>query len=361
MAHLSLLIKPASSLCNLNCTYCFYHDVADNREVNSYGIMEDITRLTVIEKAKDYVGNDTVTFAFQGGEPTLAGLEYFKSFVDEVSEHFKASQVHYAIQTNGIVIDEQWAQFFKKHNFLVGLSLDGKKDTHNLNRLDHKGNDSYKQVIKAVDIMNEYQVQFNILTVLNKPVSRKIISIYNDYKTKGFRYLQFIPCLNPFGDAFALKPKEYEKTLKTLFDLWYEDIMSETPISIRMFDNILSMILGQPPESCDMNGRCSVQNVIEADGSVYPCDFYVLDEYKLGSVHEHSFNDMISSPVSEVFIEPSLAVPDECKTCRYYGLCRNGCRRYREDNKYYYCEAMKEFYDYSIEKFEKLARVIRRK
>ncbi|MCH4887609.1 anaerobic sulfatase maturase [Acidaminobacter sp. JC074] len=361
MANLSLLIKPASSLCNLNCEYCFYHDVAAHRETASYGIMTLDTADKILEKAKAFVKEDGIVIAFQGGEPTLAGLDFFRAFVDKAKVYFNPHQLNFAIQTNGMVIDEDWAGFFKKHNFLVGVSLDGKKETHNLNRLDHNKDGSYKRVLEGIKMLEKHEVSFNILTVLNKPVARKIKSIYMDYKKKGFKYLQFIPCIEPFEgqSRFSLTPKEYEKLLKELFDLWYEDIIKGHPISIRLFDNYLSMLLGRPPESCDLNGHCSVQNVIEADGSVYPCDFYVLDEYKLGNVHTNTFEDMISSQVTQVFITPSLKRPNECDVCRYLPLCRNGCRRYRKDDKYYYCDALKGFFDYTILRFEHVVHMIR--
>ena len=164
--HLSLLIKPASSLCNLKCKYCFYHDVAESRNTVSFGIMQDKTTENLINKAFDYA-TESISFMFQGGEPTLAGLGYFRKFIDYVN-HAKEKKpkkfnVNYAIQTNGINIDEEFAKFLRDNNFLVGLSLDGTKQVHDYLR----GEDSHKKVMKTAAVLTKNKVDFNILCVVS--------------------------------------------------------------------------------------------------------------------------------------------------------------------------------------------------
>ncbi|MCL2517393.1 MAG: radical SAM protein [Oscillospiraceae bacterium] len=330
MPALSMLIKPVSSLCNINCKYCFYHTTKD------HGIMDISTLETIVRKAFD-TGRDNVTFAFQGGEPTLAGIDFYRRLI----ELCYSRNAGYTIQTNGINIDEEWAEFFQENNFLVGLSLDGTKDLHDKNRCG-----TFNKVVKAASILKKHDVQFNILTVVNNDTARNIAKIYRFYKNQNWKYLQFIPCL---GSDELLTPQNYLYFLKTLFDLWYND-----DVSIRYFDNLLNIFAGRNPESCGMTGMCGIQFVIESDGSVYPCDFYVLDEYKIGNINEHSFKEIFESETAQTFIKQSCIHSPKCKSCKWYIICRGGCRRYTQDGEYKYCGAMYEFLNYAGERFIKL-------
>ena len=266
-----------------------------------------------------------------------------------------------------MVIDEKWASFFKKNNVLVGLSLDGPKDIHNLNRLDKKGDGTYKSVIAAAKLLDNYEVDYNLLVVVTSLIARKIDKVYNFFKSKGFKYLQFIPCIDPFEDEnakFSLSPEQYKVFLCKLFDKWYHDITNGNIISIRYFDNIMAMFLGMPPESCDMVGRCSIQNVIEADGSLYPCDFYVLDEVKLGNINSDTLTSVHENNIAKSFVTESTRLSHKCTSCEWIKLCRGGCKRQRilEDDGSYgvnrFCDAYKSFFEYTHIRFESLARTI---
>ena len=231
--HLSLLIKPASSLCNLRCRYCFYHDLADNRVIDSYGLMKNETTDILIENAVN-AAEKSIIFAFQGGEPSLAGLDYFRYFTDKVkdtiSDSGKKLQVNYSIQTNGIKIDEEFAKFLKEHDFLVGLSLDGVKDVNDFFRIDAKNDGTHGRIIKTAELFDKIKVEYNILTVITAQTAKHIEKIYNFYKNCGFLYLQFIPCLEPLGntqftEVYSLTPELYEKFLIHLFRLWHADFI----------------------------------------------------------------------------------------------------------------------------------------
>ncbi|MEG1427843.1 MAG: radical SAM protein, partial [Oscillospiraceae bacterium] len=290
MPPMNLLIKPASSLCNLRCSYCFYLDSAQNRSCENFGIMSGETLENILKKALAFAEGEC-TIAYQGGEPTLAGLEFFRNSVALQKKHnLKGIDIHNAIQTNLFCIDEEWAAFFKENHFLVGVSLDGTKETNDVFRRDREGNGCFTQVMKNIDLLKKYQVEFNILTVVHSQTAKKIQSIYGFYQKCGFEYLQFIPCLEPFHEEgerhpFTLSAKAYGTFLINLFDLWYRDFLTGSAPHIRQFENYMEMLLGYPPESCGMSGICSMQNVIEADGTVYPCDFYVLDAFSLGNLN----------------------------------------------------------------------------
>ncbi len=233
-------------------------------------------------------------------------------------------------------------------------------------RIDARGRGSFNGVMNTVNLFNKYGVEFNILTVVNSFVARHIIKIYNFFKKSNFRYLQFIPCLDPLDQEpgnfeYSLTPERYSYFLKALFDLWYQDILKNNIISIRYFDNLVGMILGYRPEACGMSGECTCYFVIEANGGVYPCDFYVLDKWYLGNIKDTGFGELSSSPKAIEFVESSKHIDPECPNCKWYSLCRGGCRRNREpfiDGKpalNYFCSSYKEFFEYAVPKLYEIA------
>lgn len=366
MKPVSLLIKPASSLCNLRCKYCFYHSVSEQRMTKSYGIMSENTLKTIVSQVF-FEADGPVTLAFQGGEPTLAGLDFYLRLVELVDFYnTKKMPVQYALQTNGQVIDEKWAGFLARYKFLVGLSLDGSKDIHDMLRQDEVGRGSYNKVMRAVSLFRRHEVEFNILTVVSSSIARHAKKVYDFLKKNKFQYLQFIPCLVPFGAdpadyEFALTAARYGDFLKTVFDLWYEDYKAGNYISIRTFDNLVRMAAGEPPELCGMSGRCTCQLVIEADGGVYPCDFYVTDDWLLGRAGEDTFARMCSSPKAQKFISMSQDLDQKCIECIWLPICRGGCRRDREQpggglGLNVFCPAYKQFYPYVWPRLQELAR-----
>ncbi len=369
---LHLLIKPASGNCNLRCKYCFYADITEKREIPSFGMMSLETLEIVVRKALDS-GAPEVTFAFQGGEPTLVSLAFYRHLMALTAQYnTRGIPVHYAIQTNGMLVDEEWAAFFAENRFLVGLSIDGTAAVHDLHRVDAKGDGTHKHLMRVARLLQAHKVEFNILTVVSAKVAKEIKSIYAFYKRSGLPYQQYIPCLDPFGEArgghaYSLTPELYAKFLKDLFDLWYEDIAHGNFVYNRYFENLVGMLMGQPPEACGMMGFCSRQNVVEADGGVYPCDFYVLDEYKIGDLRHDSFADIDKKREEIGFIELSKPMAKECADCQWKSLCRGGCRRDREPvvdgelSRNYFCPAYKEFFAYAYPRLSLLARNLMRR
>lgn len=195
MPPLSVMIKPASSNCNLKCKYCFYHSIAKNRNTCSYGIMDHETLETIVSKALSFADN-TCTIAFQGGEPTLAGLDFFRKLVDIEKKYNKKNlRINNALQTNGMVIDDEWAEFLSSSNFLVGISLDGTKDIHDSNRVDHNGKGTFNKVMNTIGLFNRYGVEYNILTVVNAFNARHAAKIYNFFKKMALNINSTFPVL----------------------------------------------------------------------------------------------------------------------------------------------------------------------
>ena len=349
MPPLSIMIKPASSLCNLRCRYCFYHNVSEIREVSSFGVMTEDTADNIIKKALSFANGESVAFAFQGGEPLIAGLQYFKHFVKKVKEENRLnSRIYLSIQTNGTLVTDEWAQFFHDNGFLVGLSLDG-DFKNNKFRVDENRENAFYKILTAAEKFKRFNVDFNILTVLTGHCADNIDDIYKFFRSKGFRYLQFIPCLRPFGDKseseLYMTNEQYANFLIHCFNRYVKDYVRGQYTSVRYFDNLMHLYLGNPTEQCGMCGHCMHQFVAEGNGNIYPCDFYCTDEWLLGNIDDENenFDTLAHCPKAIEFLRESLAVPEKCKKCKYYPVCRaGGCKRTREDRDY--CEAYKKFF-----------------
>lgn len=351
----------------MRCDYCFYMDEADNRERACYGKMSKQTTKQIIKRVFEEA-EEECGFTFQGGEPTLAGLEYYKYFLQTVEKYNRRGiPVQYCLQTNGYNLTEEWLTFFAENHFLIGVSLDGLEKIHDANRKDAEGKGTYRNVMQTIQKMEEYQIPYNVLTVVTDLLAKHAAEVYLFYRENAIEHQQYIECLAPIGkgteqtveEANGLTSKNYEKFLKEIFDEWYQDLKNGKLIYNRYFYNLIWLMKGRCPESCSMRGTCSLQWTIEADGSIYPCDFYVLDEWKLGNVREDSFGSIWKSEKQKQFIMLSADVPKECKKCKWFGLCRNGCMRNceitstRQRNRF--CEAYKGFLEYVYPRLKELA------
>ena len=363
MPPLSIMVKPVSGACNMRCGYCFYRDVSSRREKENMGKMSPETLEALIRRAFAYA-DGSVSFAFQGGEPTLAGLSYFQDAV-RLQKKYNARNVavHNAIQTNGYDLTDGMISFFAENGFLVGVSLDGDRECHDRMRLDREGNGTWERVQRNIERMARAGCMVNILTVVNRYVAQRPKETWE--ALSGYGYLQFIPCLDDMDQApspHSLTAEDYGRFLIGTFDLYEKAWRAGRPVSVRNFDNYIGMLLGQPPENCAMGGQCGVYYLIEADGSVYPCDFYVLDEHRMGNINVDSFHRLAVSPVAERFRRASYPVDGACRACPYVGLCRGGCRRDREplnsgrDPRNRYCQAYKAFFGKCLGRMETMAR-----
>lgn len=370
----SILIKPASSNCNMDCRYCFYKCLSSHREEYSKGFMQDQVLETLIREAIAYA-DGSLTFAFQGGEPTLAGIEFFRRAVElQKKYNHKNLLIENTIQTNGLLIDEAWAQFLGENHFLVGLSLDGPKKMHDRYRKDVSGQDTFARIMEAARLLEQYHVDYNVVTVVTNDTAKQASFLYKFWKRNRYPFVQFIPCMDEIRrqdgtqqrSIYAVEPEQYGKFLCELFDLWYADFAAGERMDIRMFSNLAQMAAGYPAEECGMNGCCNCYFVVEGDGSVYPCDFYCMDEWKLGNVAD-GFGQMKKSGKVAVFVEASKPVHEECRQCPYFALCRGGCRRWREpftDGKpglNQLCMAYRMFFAHAQERIQKLGDYINRR
>lgn len=370
----SILIKPASANCNMDCKYCFYKCLSSHREEYSKGFMKEETLEILVREAIAYA-DGSLTFAFQGGEPTLAGLDFFQKAVElQRKYNNKKLQIENTIQTNGLLIDEKWARFLGEHRFLVGLSLDGPKKMHDRYRKDAGGQDTFARIMNSVQLLEQYHVDYNVVTVVTNDTAKQASFLYKFWKRNHYPFVQFIPCMDEIKrqdgtqerSIYAVEPEQYGKFLCELFDLWYADFSVGETMDIRMFSNLAQMAAGYPAEECGMNGCCNCYFVVEGDGSVYPCDFYCMDAWKLGTVKD-GFAQMKTSEKAKAFVEASRPVSAICHECPYFSLCRGGCRRWREpfvDGKpglNQLCPAYRIFFAHTAECIERLGAYIQQK
>lgn len=347
---ISVMLKPSSSACNLKCEYCFYSSLASNRDEAFKGMMSLETAENVIKKALDFADGTDVFFTFQGGEPLLSGIDFFKSFVESKNSfNTKNSKVSICIQTNGTLIDDEWCRFFKDNNILVGVSLDGDEELNSMRKYPD-GKNSFNDIVRGIKLLKKYNVTFNVLSVLTSNSVKNFRRGYRFFKGLDLHYLQFIPCLDEFGEnsKYSMSIEDYEGYLNSAYKIYYNDNMRGNLMSIRQFDNYALLASGKPAEQCGMNGPCSTQFVVEGDGSVYPCDFYCTDEWLLGNINNGSFEDLYNSKQCVDFMKESFKIDDSCKTCDYFQLCRGGgCKRNRENANY--CSAYKSFFSNSMD------------
>ncbi len=368
MPQMSVMIKPASGLCNMRCSYCFYADEMEKRGQSSFGIMSAETLECVIREIFSYAENQC-TIAFQGGEPTLAGIDFYRQCLSlEKKYNTGKVRVSHALQTNGYELNEEWYSFFAENRFLVVLSVDGIKAAHDAYRKDAQGRDTYFRVLETARGLEEAGAEFNILTVVNGKTAPKIRKIYENYKKLGFFWQQYIACLDPIGErqgqqAYSLTPEMYGRFLIDLFELWELDLKRGKQPYIRQFENYIGILLGQVPESCEQRGVCGFQHIVEADGSVYPCDFYALDGYCLGNLKTDSFEKIAQKRKESRFVEDSVNHTEKCRQCAYFAVCRGGCRRHREqpgtkEGGNYFCESYRMFFDACLPRLMEIAKGI---
>lgn len=329
---ITLLLKPASYTCNLNCHYCFYKRVEDLYSGKKpYMNIETVHQMM---KKVLSVGASYNILSWQGGEPTLLGLDFYKEVMKWIQKYKKPGQiVENTLQTNGILLDEEWCQFLKQNNFLVGISLDGPKEIHNHYRTNFAGKGSFDQVYQAIQQMNEHKVQYNILTLLTDANIHHPQEVYSFFRENQFNYLQFINCYE-WDDQhnvltnFSVKGKEVGEFYCKIFDLWIKDGFPD--VSIRLFEDILIYHFDRVKVSCSWMRQCNSYFVIEHNGDCYPCDFFVYPEWKLGNIRDQDFLSIINNPLRQRFAQLKSQIPKECQSCPMVSFCCGDCTKFRQ-------------------------------
>jgi len=387
------MVKPHGPACNLACRYCFYLHKEDLLETaSSWRMTEKVLETFIKSYIEAQPEGAPVTFAWQGGEPTLMGVDFFKRAV-ELQEKYKkpGQEISNSFQTNAMLIDEEWASFFSGNGFLVGVSIDGPKSIHNSYRVKRTGEGSFDRIMQSVEIMKEYSVDFNALTCVTNISSPNALKIYR-FLREHFEFIQFIaiaeekdftqeaPFLENSGKwekrkgrkpedmvhSWSVFPEDYGEFLCTVFDEWVRHDVGTTFVQI--FDVILGRWAGEPPGLCIFSPMCGKALALEHDGTLYACDHFVYPEYRLGNIMETPLHEMVNSPQQRKFGEDKFdRLPEKCRTCIYGGLCTGGCPKNRfistsegEPELNYLCEGYYRFFKHTEPYMKEMVNLLKR-
>ncbi|MGR5144515.1 anaerobic sulfatase maturase [Photobacterium sp. DNB23_23_1] len=344
-----VMVKPTGSICNIDCTYCFYLEKeALYPERNKNWKMSDEVLEEYISQHIKAQSGENVEFSWQGGEPTLMGIEFFEKVIQLCDKYANGKSIHHSIQTNGLLLNDSWGQFLAKNDFLVGLSIDGPEQLHDQYRLTRSGRGTHHQVMAAVDILKKYHVEFNTLTVVGKHNVKYAKEVYQFLLSIGSRYIQFIPLVDrivntpkestlklvmPGESAATLTPWSvpallYGEFLSEIFDIWVRRDVGN--VYVQMFDVALGAWCQQPSGLCVFSPTCGHAFALESNGDLYNCDHFVYPEHKLGNIKSVTISEMNNSDSAIKFGQSKKEnLTSDCKNCEFLFACNGGCPKHR--------------------------------
>ncbi len=381
-----VMTKPAGPACNLDCTYCFYTSKVELYPGRKQWAMPEDVLETYVRQYIEAQDAEEIQFAWQGGEPTLRGLDFFKKAVEFQEKYANGKRISNAFQTNGVLIDEDWARFFADAGFLVGLSIDGPPKHHNRYRVDHGGRGSAQRVLRALELFKRHNVEFNTLTCVHAGNVDKPLEIYRFLKNAGSRFLQFIPIIESASEdwvtgedgythpvpppgrkvtPWSVDAKAYGKFLTDIFDYWVRhDVGREF---VQLFDVTLQSWAGYPGGLCVYAPTCGEGLALEHNGDLYACDHYVYPEFLRGNITETPVGELARSEAQRSFGEAKRdALPTYCRKCPYLFACNGGCPKERfmttpdgEPGLNYLCPAYKQFFGHVAPFMDVMAREVK--
>lgn len=325
MNNFNTVAKPSGNLCNLACDYCFYLENKVPRSTSP--TMDDATLEAYIRNTIASTPSTEVEFCWQGGEPTLCGLGFFDKVVAMQQLYRGEKNIHNSLQTNGILLNDKWALFLKKHEFLVGLSIDGPSLLHDNWRKTRAGKSSWKKVVQAIHCLQHYDVPLNAMVAVSNQSEAKGKSVWR-FLTRdlGLCYIQFIPLVEPTA-PWSVSPDGWGVFLRDVFDEWL--IHDVGKVFVQFFDNLLGVWVGHPATLCTMQPTCGRSLLVEKNGDVYSCDHFVSSEYKLGNLTQDSMAELADSPFQLEFGQQKAQLSARCMTCHWRFACHGGCPKHR--------------------------------
>jgi len=366
MKPFSLLLKPAGADCNIRCSHCFYRSRATLYPNTPQPRMAaDVLERTI----RSYLATDQPVhlFSWQGGEPTLMGRDFFEQVTAVQVEHGgPGTVIANGLQTNGLRIDDSFARHLARYRFLVGVSIDGPPELHDRYRRSRSGEGSAAGARAAVERLRRQGAEVNAVTLVTRANAGRAAEVYDYLKKEGFLFQQYVPCVEFDGEGgllpFSVGGDEWGEFLCALFDEWIRGDVRK--VSIRDFDSIVAAILGRSPSLCRMEKECRHYFVVEHNGDIYPCDFFVRRELRIGNVMDMSWEEALRSPVYERFGSRKSEWCEECARCEYLSLCAGDCPKHRGDpsradgGKSVLCEGWKRFFRHALPTFRSLAKEV---
>ena len=383
-----VMIKPVGALCNLDCTYCYYLDKKDLYEGCSARMDLSLLERFTEQYISANLRADEISFCWHGGEPLLAGLDFFKKAVSFQKKYNPGKQISNSLQTNGTLINQEWVDFFLENDFLVGVSIDGPQAIHDSYRIDKQGYGTFAKVLKGIEMMYKSGVQYNTLTTVNNVNQNHGREVYLFLKSIGSYHMQFLPVLEYVKTVpgkpdkrpvivppetsgsqrapWSVSAESYGTFLCDIFDLW-----SSGDVGIRFvpfFEAVLANYTGVPPGICAWCETCGNNVVLEWNGDVYVCDHFVYPEFKIGNIAQMTFSQMAASDILFRFgLDKRNRLPDQCFRCPYYRLCYGECPKHRflttrdgQQGLNALCEGYKHFFAYTESWFLKMAKSLER-
>ena len=385
------MAKPAGPDCNLKCGYCFYLEKEALFPEGSRYRMSDEVLETYIRKTAEYQSVlPELLYAWQGGEPTLMGLDFFRKAVELEKRYAGGRRIVNTLQTNGILLDDEWCRFLAENKFLIGLSLDGPKDIHDRYRKDRGGEPTFDRVMRAMGLMKKHGVEFNILACVTRESAKRPLDVYRFFKEQDIRFIQFTPIVeripNPESERLGLKlgmpasidnsdepnvtpwtmiPEDYGNFLIGIFGEWVKNDIGS--VFIMNFEWIGANWMGMPQVNCFFSERCGQAVIVEHNGDVYSCDHFVYPKYRLGNILTGEPGDMIDSGKQLQFgaVKEEM-LPKYCRECDFLFACRGECPKHRflktpdgEPGLNYLCAGYKKFFNYIRPYMEAITKTIR--
>jgi uncharacterized protein len=348
------IIKQVAMACNLNCRYCFYSNQNKKRQ-----IMNDETLRTLIKEVCDY-NSDTARFYWHGGEPLLAGLEFYEKAV-ALQQRFKRShqEIFNGLVTNATLIDRRWAIFFRENKFGIGVSLDGPKEFHNQYRVFPSGQGSFDRVKEGIKILKEEGVDFHVLCVITNPATEDPKKLFDFFVKEKITEINLIPAIGiQNGDGISFKesvsPQRYVDLLIKIFNLWLEQ--DNPDLKILPLESIVRAFLGLLQEDCRFAGECEKSIVVDFNGDIFPCCTYGYKGFsKIGNISE-GINIIINSERFQNYRNYLKTIQEKCSPCQWYRICRGGCpfHHYLGKGQNIFCKDFQRIFSYIEQTLEKI-------
>ncbi len=383
-----IMAKPVGAKCNLNCTYCYYLEKKNLYRDANISLMTPSVLENFIKQYIQSQSAPVISFVWQGGEPMLAGLEFFKAAVEYQKYYGAGRRIMNAFQTNGTLINDKWCKFFKQHQFLIGISIDGPEELHDLYRRNHHGDGTWQKVMKGIRLLQDHQVDFNTLTVINNHNANYPLEVYSFLKSIGSSYHQYIPVVEQSaadksqyplslvspayeGEAkiteWSVSPVQYGDFYIQVFDQWVRNDVGS--VYVQMFDVMLANWINEPCGLCVFDATCGNASVIEHNGDLYSCDHYVYPENFLGNIHDRSLLEMMFSSKQQRFGAAKRdALPEFCLKCEYLSICNGECPKHRtavtsqgDKGLNHLCQGLKNLFEHVAPYMDFMANELRNK
>lgn len=388
-----VMTKPIGPICNLDCTYCFYLEKEALYTDGKWRMAPELLERYIRQYIEAQPTNQ-VSFAWQGGEPTLLGVPFFERVVALQKQYANGKQIENALQTNATLLDDRWGRFLRENDFLVGVSIDGPRELHDHYRVGKKGESSFGAVMRGIEVLQSHGVEFNTLTCLNRVTAKKPLEVYRFLKGMGSRYLQFIPIIerrpgtearqwgldhaspgDRAGDdaeelpvtGWSVRPEDFGEFYSRVFDRWIQKDVGR--VFVQLFDTALGKWLGEPGGICVHNETCGDALAIEHNGDLYSCDHFVYPQYKLGNIGETELATLVADPRQRAFGEAKRdSLPRYCRECEVRFVCNGGCPKSRflttphgDPGLHYLCTGYRAFFNHIAPAMRIMADLLRQR